>query len=65
MRRNASANAGMRPEKLPKTLAEQQRSRHAAPETTDHGMLFYESMIFSKKMKSFSKKCLTILLHLV
>ena len=24
-----------------------------------------ESMILSKKMKSFSKKCLTILLHLV
>jgi len=37
MHRRALADAGMQPEKLPKTLAEQQRSRHAAPETTDCG----------------------------
>jgi len=33
--------------------------------TTAYDSFFYESMILSKKMKSFSKKCLTILLHLV
>ena len=33
--------------------------------TTAYDSLFYESMIIFKKMKSFSKKCLTILLHLV
>ena len=32
---------------------------------TAYDSLFYESMIIFKKMKSFSKKCLTILLHLV
>jgi len=35
------------------------------PPKPETAAVFYESMIISKKAKSFSKKCLTILLHLI